>query len=161
MDEMKEEFISGARKNDINEKLASKIWDLIEKFAEYGFNKSHSAAYSVIAYQTAYLKTHYPVEFLAANMSSEKDNTEKIQGLLAECRKLGITATPPDVNASMVHFAPGEGKQIIYGLNAIKKVGYKAAEVIMQERLDNGPFESIFDFCSRVDSQSTDRKSVV
>ena len=157
MDEMKEEFISGARKNDINEKLASKIWDLIEKFAEYGFNKSHSAAYSVIAYQTAYLKTHYPVEFLAANMSSEKDNTEKIQMLLAECRKLEIKTIAPDVNASMIHFAPGEGKSIIYGLNAIKKVGYKAAEVIMQERIENGLYESIFDFCCRVDSQNTNK----
>ena len=157
MDEMKEEFITGAAKNNISEKLARQIWDLIEKFAQYGFNKSHSAAYSVIAYQTAYLKTHYPVEFMAANLSSEKDNTDKIQMLLAECRKLGITVIPPDVNASKVHFSPGEGKSIIYGLHAIKKVGGKAAEAIMLEREANGPYESIFDFCSRVDSQNINK----
>ncbi|NQV16412.1 DNA polymerase III subunit alpha [bacterium] len=157
MDEMKEEFISGARKNDIDEKLASQIWDLIEKFAAYGFNKSHSAAYSVIAYQTAYLKTHYPVEFMAANLSSEKDNTDKIQMLLAECRKLGIEIIPPDVNSSNVHFSPGGDRSIIYGLHAIKKVGAKAAEAIMEERQKNGPFISIFDFCSRVDSHNTNK----
>ncbi len=157
MDEMKEEFISGARKNNINEKLARQIWDLIEKFAEYGFNKSHSAAYSVIAYQTAYLKTHYPVEFMAANMSSEKDNTDKIQMLLAECRKLGIKPDPPNVNTSNVHFAPGEGYSINYGLHAIKKVGGKAAEAIVEEREKNGPFESIFDFCTRVESFNTNK----
>ena len=157
MDEMKEEFISGAKKNDINEKMSRQIWDLIEKFAEYGFNKSHSAAYSVIAYQTAYLKTHYPVEFMAANLSSEKDNTDKIQMLLAECRKLGIKVVPPDVNASHVQFSPGEGKTVIYGLHTIKKVGAKAAEAIVQERNENGNFESIFDFCSRVDSQNLNK----
>ncbi|MCF7808191.1 MAG: DNA polymerase III subunit alpha [Candidatus Marinimicrobia bacterium] len=157
MDEMKGEFISGAKKNNINEKLSSQIWDLIEKFAQYGFNKSHSAAYSVIAYQTAYLKTHYPVEFMAANLSSEKDNTDKIQMLLAECRKLGITVKPPDVNSSNVRFSPGENKSILYGLNTIKKVGSKAAEAIMEERRANGPFESIFDFCSRVDSHNLNK----
>ncbi len=157
MDEMKGEFISGAKQRDINEKLSTRIWDLIEKFAEYGFNKSHSAAYSVIAYQTAYLKTHFPVEFMAANLSSEKDNTDKIQLLLAECRKLGIEVTPPDVNTSYVHFSPGEGKSIIYGLNAIKKVGAKAAEVIVAERQDHKRFESIYDFCSRVDSHSLNK----
>jgi len=157
MDEMKGEFISGAKKNAINEKLSRKIWDLIDKFAAYGFNKSHSAAYSVIAYQTAYLKAHYPVEFMAANLSSEKGNTDKIQLLLAECRKLGIKIIPPDVNASNVHFVPGEGQSIIYGLNAIKKVGSKAAEVIMQEREARGPFTSIFDFCSRVDSHNINK----
>jgi DNA polymerase-3 subunit alpha len=157
MDEMKGEFISGAKKNDINEKLSTKIWDLIEKFAEYGFNKSHSAAYSVIAYQTAYLKTHYPVEFMAANLSSEKDNTDKIQMLLAECRKLGIEVNPPNVNSSNVRFSPGEGKSIIYGLNAIKRLGSKAAEAIMLERKEGGSFESIFDFCSRVDSQNLNK----
>lgn len=157
MDEMKGEFISGAKKNNINEKLSSKIWDLIEKFAEYGFNKSHSAAYSVIAYQTAYLKTHYPVEFMAANLSSEKDNTDKIQMLLAECRKLGIKVQPPDVNSSNVRFSPGDDKTIIYGLNSIKKVGSKAAEAIMEERRENGSFETIFDFCSRVDSHNINK----
>lgn len=157
MDEMKGEFISGAKRNDINEKLSTKIWDLIEKFAQYGFNKSHSAAYSVIAYQTAYLKTHYPVEFMAANLSSEKDNTGKIQLLLAECRKLGIDVKAPNVNSSNVRFSPGEGKQIIYGLNAIKKVGSKAAEAIMLERKENGPYVSIFDFCSRIDSQNINK----
>ena len=157
MDEMKEEFISGAKKNDIGEKLSRQIWDLIEKFAEYGFNKSHSAAYSVIAYQTAYLKTHFPVEFMSANLSSEKDNTDKIQMLLAECRKLGIKVIPPDVNASHVKFSPGEGKSLIYGLHAIKKVGSKAAEAVVLERDENGPFESIFDFCSRVDSQNLNK----
>ena len=157
MDEMKEEFITGARKHDISEKLSRQIWDLIEKFAEYGFNKSHSAAYSVIAYQTAYLKTHFPVEFMSANLSSEKDNTDKIQMLLAECRKLGITVIPPDVNASYVQFSPGEDKSVIYGLHTIKKVGAKAAEAIVLERSENGPFESIFDFCSRVDSQNINK----
>lgn len=157
MDEMKEEFISGARKNEINEKLALQIWDLIEKFAAYGFNKSHSAAYSVIAYQTAYLKTHYPVEFMAANLSSEKDNTDKIQMLLAECEKLGIETLAPDVNSSNANFSPGEGRSIMYGLHAVKKVGAKAAEAIVEERQKNGPFVSIFDFCSRVDSHNTNK----
>ena len=157
MDEMKGEFTSGAKKNGIDEKLSKQIWDLIEKFAEYGFNKSHSAAYSVIAYQTAYLKTHYPVEFMAANLSSEKDNTDKIQMLLAECRKLGIKIIPPDVNVSDVHFVPGEGKSIIYGLNTIKKVGSKVAEAIMEERQLGSPFSSIFDFCSRIDSHNLNK----
>ncbi len=157
MDEMKGEFISGAKVRGINEKLSKQIWDLIEKFAEYGFNKSHSAAYSVIAYQTAYLKTHYPVEFMAANLSSEKDNTDKIQMLLAECRKLGIKIVPPDVNVSKVKFSPGEGKTIIYGLNTIKKVGSKAAEAIVQERENAGPFSTIFDFCTRVDSHNLNK----
>ncbi|MEA3287205.1 MAG: DNA polymerase III subunit alpha [Candidatus Marinimicrobia bacterium] len=157
MDEMKGEFISGAKQHDINEKLSSKIWDLIEKFAEYGFNKSHSAAYSVIAYQTAYLKTHFPVEFMAANLSSEKDNTDKIQMLLADCRNLGITVIPPDVNVSKVHFSPGDGKSIIYGLNSIKKVGAKAAEAIMLERQDHGPFKTLYEFCSRVDSHNINK----
>ncbi len=157
MDEMKGEFISGAKTHDINEKLSTKIWDLIEKFAEYGFNKSHSAAYSVIAYQTAYLKTHYPVEFMAANLSSETGDTNKIQKLLAECRKLGIETIPPDINQSFVHFSPGKDKSIIYGLNAIKKVGTKAAEAIMEEREANGRFETMFNFCSRVESQNLNK----
>ena len=157
MDEMKGEFISGAKRNNINEKLSEKIWDLIEKFAQYGFNKSHSAAYSVIAYQTAYLKTHYPVEFMAANLSSEKDNTDKVQMLLAECRKLGIKVVPPNINTSNVRFSPGEGKSILYGLNTIKKVGSRVAEAIMLERKEGGPFKSIFDFCSRVDSHNLNK----
>lgn len=157
MARMKDEFINGARKRDIPEKKARDIWDLIEKFAKYGFNKSHSAAYSVVAYQTAYLKTYYPVEFMSANLSSEKDNTDKIQLFLTECRNLGITIIPPDVNKSFTRFTPGGESSIIYGLNAIKKVGEKTAENIVGARQEGGPFTSIFDFTSRVELRSLNK----
>ncbi len=157
MAEMKEEFISGAQEKKISKQLALDIWDLIEKFAKYGFNKSHSAAYSVVAYQTAYLKTHFPVEFMSANLSSEKDNTDKIQLFLTECKNLDIKIIPPDINTSYTRFSPGEGRTIVYGLNAIKKVGEKAAENIVLEREKNGPFTSLYDFTSRVESRSINK----
>lgn len=153
MDEMKVKFIAGAKKNGITEKKARDIWDLIEKFAKYGFNKSHSAAYSLVAYRTGWLKRYYPVEFMAANLTSEKDDSKKILLFLNECKNMSIRVIPPDVNRSHARFFPGGEDSILFGLNAIKKVGTKAAESIEAERQENGPFADLFDFTSRVDTR--------
>ncbi len=152
MDKMKIKFIEGAQKKGINPKLARDIWDLIEKFAKYGFNKSHSTAYSLVAYRTAWLKRYYPVEFMAANLTSEKDDSKKILLFLNECRNMGITVEPANLNRSHARFFPGDEDSILFGLNAIKKVGSKTAEAILEERENNGPYSDLFDFTSRIDS---------
>lgn len=157
MDKMKVKFIAGAKKNGIEEKLAQDIWDLIEKFAKYGFNKSHSAAYSLVAYRTGWLKRYYPVEFMAANLTSEKDDSKKILLFLNECKNMGIQIVPPDINRSHARFFPGGDNSILYGLNAIKKVGAKTAEAIQAECLTNGPFTDIFDFTARLDSHTLNK----
>src|SRR3972149_7489888 len=150
MAEQKKEFAAGALSNDIDKKTASEIFDLIEKFASYGFNKSHSVAYSVLAYQTAYLKAHYPAEYMAATMSSEMGNTDKIVLLIDDCRKLGISVLPPDVNESGVHFVVTP-KGIRFGMSAVKGVGVSAVEHIVRARSEGGRFQDIFDFCARVE----------
>jgi DNA polymerase-3 subunit alpha len=167
-------FIEGcARTNKIPEKKANAIFDLLEKFAGYGFNKSHSAAYGVISYQTAYLKAHYPVEFMAGLLSNEINNTEKISVFVGECKRMGISILPPDINKSGLKFMPetvpstddaGTGitdpgyKAIRYGLAAIKHVGETAMESVIREREERGEFISLEDFCARLDSRIANRK---
>src|SRR5438876_10318907 len=169
-------FIDGcARTNKIPEKKASAIFDLLEKFAGYGFNKSHSAAYGVISYQTAYLKAHYPVEFMAGLLSNEINNTEKISIFVGECKRMGISILPPDINKSGLKFTPetwevpqrpdSRGTEaaptlnaIRYGLAAIKNVGEAAMAMAIRERNERGEFSSLEDFCSRLDSRVANRK---
>src|SRR6266849_1476583 len=155
-------FIEGcARTNKIAEKKANAIFDLLEKFAGYGFNKSHSAAYGVISYQTAYLKAHYPVEFMAGLLSNEINNTEKISVFVGECKRMGISILPPDINRSGLKFIPESqnGKMSIrYGLAAIKHVGESAMAMSIQERKRGGEFASLEDFCGRLGTRVANRK---
>lgn len=159
MQAQRERFLNGARENNISEEKANKIFDQMEKFALYGFNKSHSAAYAFVTYQTAYLKAHYPLEFAAALMNSVVNNSSKIVKLINECRDRGIDILPPDINASDRGFAVSDGK-IRFGLAAVKNVGDAAVEAIMENRAKDGPFSSIFDFCERVDSQKVNRRVI-
>ncbi len=158
MDEMKVKFIEGAIAREIKRDTAEDIYALIEKFAEYGFNKSHSTAYAYVAYQTAYLKTHYPAEFMAANLTSEMSNIDRVVILVNECRKIKINVDPPDINVSDINFKPINKKEISYGLNAIKNVGAKALGHIIKAREKEGPFKTIFDFTSRVNLRAVNRK---
>jgi DNA polymerase III subunit alpha len=155
-------FIEGCKRvNGIDEKKANAIFDLLEKFAGYGFNKSHSAAYGLISYRTAYLKANYPVEFMAGLLSNEVNNTEKIAVFVAECERLGVTILPPDINMSHLKFVPEtreEKRGIRYGLAAIKNIGEGAMHSAISEREENGPFKSLEDYCSRLDSKSVNRK---
>ena len=157
MANLKKEFVDGAMNLGTQRKLAGDIFDLIEKFASYGFNKSHSVAYSVIAYQTAYLKAHYPAEFMAATLSSEIGNTDRIVKLIDECRKLGIRVLPPDVNESGKDFTVVPDG-IRFGLCAIKNVGESAIDTVIKAREEKGKFENIFDFCKRVDLRLVNKK---
>lgn len=156
-------FVKGcAEVNNIPEKQANDIFDLLEKFAGYGFNKSHSAAYGLISYQTAYLKANYPVEFMAALLSNEVNNTEKISIFVAECQRMGITILGPDVNRSVPKFAPEplpDGRKgIRFGLAAIKNVGASAMDAAIINRTEKGEFESLEDFATRLDSKTVNRK---
>jgi len=155
----RERFVDGAKKKKIDEKKATEIFDQMETFARYGFNKSHSAAYALVSYQTAYLKTHYTVEFMAALMTSEMGDTDKVIKNLAECREKEIEVLAPDINESRSDFTPVGGK-IRFGLAAVKNVGEKAVEVILQSRSEGGPFESLFDFCRRVDMTAVNRRVI-
>lgn len=157
MAELKKEFVDGAVTKGMQKKLAGDIFDLIEKFASYGFNKSHSVAYSIVAYQTAYLKAHYPAEFMAATLSSEIGNTDRIVKLIDDCRKLGIRVLPPDVNESDKDFTVVHG-DIRFGLCAIKNVGESAIDTVIKARQQKGKFENIFDFCRRVDLRLVNKK---
>jgi DNA polymerase-3 subunit alpha len=158
----REVFVEGcARVNKIPAKQANAIFDFLEKFAQYGFNKSHSAAYGLIAYQTAYLKANHPVEFMAGLLGNAVNNTEKIASLVTECGRMGITILPPDINRSALTFLPEElpgGRAIRFGLAAIKNVGGAAMEAAIAERKTNGSFKSLADFCSRLDSKSVNKK---
>ena len=160
----REKFITGCRElNGIDEKKANDIFDLLEKFAGYGFNRSHSAAYAWVSYQTAYLKANYPVEFMAAVLSNEISNTDKISIFVGECKRMGIGILPPDVNRSALKFLPemaGETPGIRYGLAAIKNVGEAAMEAAIEERERNGQFKSLEDFCARLDSRKANKKVV-
>ncbi len=155
-------FIEGCQRvNGIDEKKANAIFDLLEKFAGYGFNKSHSAAYGLISYRTAYLKANYPVEFMAGLLSNEVNNTGKIAVFVAECQRLGVSILPPDINRSHLKFVPeihAEQRGIRYGLAAIKNIGEAAMESAIIEREKNGPFKSVEDYCGRLDSKSVNRK---
>ena len=155
----RERFVEGAKKKKIEEQKATEIFDQMETFARYGFNKSHSAAYALVSYQTAYLKTHYPVEFMAALMTWEMGDTDKVIKNLAECREKGIEVLAPDINESLSDFTP-VGDKVRFGLAAVKNVGEKAVEVILQSRRRDGAFESLFDFCRRVDSTAVNRRVI-
>lgn len=159
MQEQRVLFIEGAVKNKFNEKLAGEIFDLILKFAAYGFNKSHSLAYSYLAFQTAWLKTHYTAEFLAANMTAELNDLDKIVLLIDEAKSFGIEVLPPDVNESQAMFTAVDSKTIRFGLAAIKNVGLNVVECIIRARQEK-PFASLFDFTSRVESKALNRRSV-
>ena len=152
----KERFIKGSVENNIPAKSAEALFDLIEKFGGYGFNKSHSAAYALIAFQTAYLKAHYPVEFLASLLTSEMHSTDGVVKYIAECKSRDITILPPDVNESDKVFSARD-EEIIFGLVAVKNVGGGAIECILEER-KNGPFYSLFEFCERVDLRKVNRR---
>lgn len=158
MDEQKPGFVKGAAKNNINEKLALEIFDLIYKFADYGFNKSHSLAYSYLAYQTAWLKAHYPAEFLAANMSAEINDQDKIVALIDEAKKFEIRVLPPDINRSLATFNAVDNT-IFFGMAAIKNVGIQAVESIVRAR-ETEPILSFFDLTARVDTRLINRRAL-
>ena len=151
------DFIKGAESKGLSQELAIEIFDLLAKFAEYGFNKSHSAAYSVISYQTAWLKTYYPSEFMACNLSSELLNTDNIIKLLRNIKKLNIEILPPNINTSNTKFIAKNATTIEYGLAAIKNVGYKSTEKLVEYRIKHGDFKTIFDLC-KVSSQAMNKK---
>lgn len=151
-------FTEGAIKNNIDEDIATYVFDLMEKFAGYGFNKSHSAAYALVAYQTAWLKAHFPAAFMAAVMSSDMDNTEKVVIMIEECKALELVILPPDINQSHYRFTVNEANEIVYGLGAIKGVGESAIEEMLQVRKQNGDFQSLFDLCKRVDLRKVNRR---
>ena len=160
MAQQRERFIKGCEEiNQIQPRLAGEIFDLLEKFAGYGFNKSHSAAYGLITYQTAYLKANYPVEFMAALLCNELDNTDKIALFVAEAKQMGIRILPPSVNESELAFTVGPGL-IRFGLAAIKNVGEGAARAVLAARTEKGAFTSLEDFCRKVDYRSISRKTV-
>lgn len=160
MSKQREKFLEGAGKNKIPSKKAEKIFDLMAKFAEYGFNRSHSAAYALISYQTAYLKTHYPTEYMASVLTVEAGNTDKLVFYLGECHNQGIEILPPDINESEFQFTVVGEKKIRFGLSGIKNVGEAAIEQVAMNRKEEGPFTSIFDFCGRVDSRKANRRVV-
>jgi DNA polymerase III subunit alpha len=155
----RERFVGGAVAKKIDEKRATEIFDQMETFARYGFNKSHSAAYALVSYQTAYLKTHYAVEFMAALLTSEMGDTDKVIKNLAECRDKNIEVLAPDINESLSNFTP-VGDKIRFGLAGVKNVGEKAVEVILESRRKDGPFDSLFDFCRRVDMAAVNRRVI-
>lgn len=159
MAKQKENFVNGAVANGIAEKKAARIFELLAKFAEYGFNKSHSAAYAFVSYQTAYLKAHYPVEFMAALLSLDRNDTDKIVKSINECRKMGIEILPPDINLSGSEFTV-IGNFIRFGLEAVKGVGAAAIEAIIAVREAGGPFTSVEDFLGRADGKRVNRKVV-
>ncbi|HLO24950.1 MAG TPA: DNA polymerase III subunit alpha, partial [Geobacteraceae bacterium] len=154
----KDKFLDGAKGLGVNLKKAEAIFDLMAKFAEYGFNKSHSAAYALVAYQTAYLKSHYPVEFMAALLTEDMGNTDKIVKNISDCRDMEIEVLPPDINSSGLSFRVF-GNSIRFGLGAVKNVGEGAIEAIIDAR-EKGPFPNIFDFCERVDLRRVNRRVV-
>ncbi|MEP6391749.1 MAG: DNA polymerase III subunit alpha [Halioglobus sp.] len=153
-------FEDGARSKGVDGTLAIKIFDLVEKFAGYGFNKSHSAAYALVSYQTAWLKQHYPAPFMAAVMSSELDNTDKIVTLVEECRRMGLTLKLPDVNEGQHMFTVNATQEVIYGLGAIKGLGEGPIENILKTREADGSFSDLFDFCARTDPKRVNRKAI-
>ncbi len=159
MEKQKTAFLDGAKRKGIAEKKAEQIFDLMAHFAGYGFNKSHSVAYALLAYQTAYLKAHYPVEFMAALLTSERENTDKVVRYITACREMEMTLLPPDINTSEQAFTI-ENRQIRFGLSAIKNVGDAAIEAILEARISGGPFDSLFDFCNRVNLQKVNKRVI-
>ena len=160
MAQQRDVFVKGAIARGVNPRQATHIFDLMEKFAGYGFNKSHSAAYALLAYQTAWLKAHYPAAFMAAVLSSDMEHTDKVVTLINECRAMELEILPPDVNHSDYRFAVANESSIRYGLGAIKGVGLAAIEGVLEERARNGDFKSIEDFCRRIDLQKANRRVI-
>lgn len=154
----RDKFMSGSVQNQVEAETATYVFDLMEKFAGYGFNKSHSAAYALVAYQTAWLKAHYQPEFMAAVMSADMDNTDKVVILIEECRQMKLDILPPTINVSKYKFTVNDAGQIVYGLGALKGVGEAAIEEMLVEREANGPFSGLYDLCKRVDLRKFNRR---
>ncbi len=153
-------FEEGAIKNGVDGELAMKIFDLVEKFAGYGFNKSHSAAYALVSYQTLWLKRHYPAEFMAAVMTADMDNTEKVVGLVDECFRMKLKVLPPDINAGLFRFNVNDEGAIVYGIGAIKGVGEGPIDAIIEARNKDGYFRDLFDFCARIDLKKVNKRVI-
>jgi len=160
MAKQREVFVDGAIEHGVTKATATRIFDLMEKFAAYGFNKSHSAAYAMLSYQTAYLKAHHTSAFMAAVMSADLDNTDRLVVLKDDCRHLGIKLNPPDIDRSNYHFSVADDDSILYGLGAIKGVGKSAVESIVKEREANGSFQDLKDFCRRLDHDKVNRRAI-
>jgi len=160
MAKQRQVFVDGACERGVSEKTATHIFDLMEKFAGYGFNKSHSVAYALLSYQTAYLKAHYPAAFTAAVMSADLDNTDRLVMLKDDCRRLSLRLMPPCVNRSELSFSVADEKTILYGLGAIKGVGRSACEALVAERRRNGEFAALDDFCRRIDLEKVNRRAL-
>ncbi len=159
MAKQRETFMQGAEAREIDPKLAGSIFDLMEKFAGYGFNKSHSAAYALVSYQTAWLKAHYPAYFMAAVLSADMQNTDKLVTLVDECNQMGLKIVPPDVNVGQFNFTVNDEGEIVYGLGAIKGLGAGPVEALLRARAE-APFESLLDICQRVDSQTVNKRTM-
>ncbi len=151
-------FVRGATERGVREQLAAHIFDLMEKFAGYGFNKSHSAAYALLSYQTAYLKAHHPAPFMAAVLSADMDHTDKVVTLIKECTDMGLTVNPPDVNSSRYQFVARDARRVRYGLGAVRGVGEGAVEALIAEREARGPYLNLEDLCRRLDLQKVNRR---
>jgi DNA polymerase III subunit alpha len=160
MDAQRATFTEGALKNGLNQRQATELFDLLEKFAGYGFNKSHAAAYALVAYHTAYLKTHYPAAFLASTMSADMNNTDNVHLFFDDCAPNKVEVLPPDINQSAYRFEPLNNTQILYGLGAVKGTGLAAIEVILAAREQEGPFKDLFDFCARLDLRKVNRRVI-
>jgi DNA polymerase-3 subunit alpha len=158
MEKQRSVFAEGSKNNNIDPDLAMKIFDLVEKFAGYGFNKSHSAAYALVSYQTLWLKTHYPAYFMAAVMSADMDNTDKIVTLADECQRMGITICPPDLNSGKYKFTVNDKQEIVYGIGAIKGVGEGPITAIIEARNVHGSFSDLFDFCAKIDIKKVNKR---
>jgi DNA polymerase-3 subunit alpha len=158
MEKQGEIFREGSVSRGVDEALATRIFDLMAHFAGYGFNKSHSAAYALVSYQTLWLKTHFPAAFMAAVLSADMDNTDKVVHLIEECREMELDVLPPQVNRSEYQFTVGEERQVVYGLGAIKGVGESAIEGIIEARAEKGEFRDLFDFCQRIDLRKCNRR---
>ena len=160
MARQRDSFVAGAQDNGVDPTIAAQIFDLIEKFAGYGFNKSHSAAYALIAYQTAWLKAHYPAEFMAAVLSSDMDNTDKVVAFLQEAKQMGLVVCPPQINQGFYQFTVDEKGALIYGLGAIKGVGAALAEEIAALRERDGPYHNMFEFAQRLGARKLTRRTL-
>jgi DNA polymerase-3 subunit alpha len=160
MAKQRQVFVSGACERGVAQHTATRIFDLMEKFAGYGFNKSHSAAYALLSYQTAYLKAHYPAAFTAAVMSADLDNTDRLVMIKDDCRQIGLKLLAPSINRSTYQFSVADRQSILYGLGAIKGVGKSAVEAIVAERAINGSFRRLADFCRRIDLEKVNRRAI-
>jgi DNA polymerase-3 subunit alpha len=160
MAKQREIFVTGATERGVAERTATHIFDLMEKFAGYGFNKSHSAAYAVLSYQTAYLKAHYPAAFMAAVMSADLQNTDRLVTLKDDCRQLALKLQAPNINTSLYHFSVAADDTILYGLGAIKGVGRAAVESLIADREANGAYKGLLEFCRRVDHDKVNRRTL-